>query len=113
MNIDIEIEKADTFLKRLIGLMFKREINKGFLFDLGREKKHGAAIHSFFVFSKFDAVFINEKMEIVDVKKEIKPFKAYIKPKKPSRYILELPPGRTDEEKLKIGKKIDLQKIIK
>ena len=87
-KIETEIEEADSFLKRIRGLMFKKNINKGLLFDLGKEKEKGAAIHSFFVFSKFDAVFINEEMEIVDIKKEIKPFKAYLEPEKPSRYIL-------------------------
>ncbi|MFW5902855.1 MAG: DUF192 domain-containing protein [archaeon] len=108
IKMNIEIEKADTFLKRLIGLMFKKKIDKGLLFDLGREKKQGAAIHSFFVFSRFDAVFLDKNIEIVDIKRKIKPFKPYIKPKKPSRYILELPPGKADEEELKIGGKINL-----
>jgi len=104
--MDIEIKKADTFLKKVKGLMFKKKIEKGLLFDLKKEKKLGASIHSFFVFTEFDAVFLDENMEIVDINKGIKPFTPLIIPEKPSRYILELPPGKTDQENLEKGKTI-------
>jgi len=106
MNIDIE--RADTFLKKVKGLMFKRKIEKGLLFDLKKEKKLKASIHSFFVLTEFDAVFLDKNMEIVDIKKNIKPFKPLITPEEPSRYILELPPGKTEQENLEKGQKIHL-----
>lgn len=106
--MDIEIKKANTFPKKLRGLMFRKKPSHALLIPLKKEKKRGAGIHSFFVFFKFDAVFLNKEKEIVDIKKKIKPFKPLIIPKEPSKYILELPPGKSDEENLEIGQKLDI-----
>lgn len=104
--MDIEIKKADTFLEKLRGLMFRRKIDHGILFDLEEETRLGACIHSIFVFFKFDVIFLNSDKEIVDIRESVRPFKPLIIPKEPVKYILELPEGKIDEKGLNIGQSL-------
>lgn len=102
----INIEKADTFSKKLRGLMFRREFKKPLLFPLERKTRFGASIHSFFVFFPFDILWLDENKKIVDLRENIKPFSFNITPRKKCKYILELPKGSIKKHKLKRGRKI-------
>ncbi len=83
---DVEIEPYIGFFKNMRGLMFSKK--KNILLEVPYESKHQAAIHSFFVFFPFYAIFLNSKKEVVDFKK-MKPFRIY-RPKKPAKYVLEV-----------------------
>lgn len=81
---------ADNFLKRGLGLMFRfKDIDYGLIFDLKTESKERATLHMFFVFIKINVLFLNAEKEIVDIKKNFKPFCMYT-PKKKARYVIEL-----------------------
>lgn len=80
------------------GLMFRRH-PKPLIFPLKKETRLGAAIHSFFVFFKFDVLFLDAQKRIVD-KRTVKPFRLVI-PSAPAKYIVELPAG----SRYKIGEK--------
>ena len=69
--------------------MFSRRRN--IILCLPREGRNRAAIHSFFVFFSFSAVFLNSRREVVDVK-IMKPFRTY-RPRRPARYVLEIGRG--------------------
>lgn len=86
---------CDNTLSRTRGLMFSRHLKKGggLILKADKEGKPDTAIHMFFVFFGIDAVWVNNKMEVVDVKKNIKPFTPLITPRKPARYVIELPKG--------------------
>lgn len=88
----METEMADTFLKKLRGLMFRKGLDHALVFPLNRESRMGASIHSLFVFFPFDAVFLNEKKQVVDAR-TVRPFTWNVTPKKPAKYIIELPEG--------------------
>lgn len=80
------LEKCDSFLKRFRGLMFSKR--RDLLFDLSKEKKLGAMIHTFFVFFPIRVYWLNEKKEIVDYKM-VKPFRIAV-PNGKARYVVEI-----------------------
>jgi len=83
---------ADDFLSRALGLMFssRKDFDYALIFDLGRTTLVGAGIHMFFVFYSINVLFLDNSRRVVDIKKNLKPFRMY-SPKKPARYIIELP----------------------
>ncbi|MDD5224691.1 MAG: DUF192 domain-containing protein [bacterium] len=82
----IEVECCRGFWNVFRGLMFSRR--KNILLVLPREGRNRAAIHSFFVFFPFQAVFINSRNEVVDSKR-MKPFRVF-RPRKPASHVLEV-----------------------
>jgi len=88
-KITLEVRKL-SFFGRFRGLMFRinSEITENLLFEFGR--KNRIAIHSFFVFFCFLAVWIDEKNNVVDFK-IVKPFKPYISSKKNFFKLVEIP----------------------
>ncbi len=104
-KIKVKIELADTMLKKLKGLMFRKNLNHALVFILNKKTRIGASIHSFFVFFPFDIIWLdNEK--IVDLKEKVKPFTFNITPEKPSNIFIELPAGTIKKAGLKKGMKI-------
>ena len=81
---NIEIREADTFFKRLFGLMFKKNITYGILF------KNCRSIHTFFMTDIIDIIATDENDIIVKTYKNIKPNKIIVAPK-PTKNIYELP----------------------
>jgi hypothetical protein len=101
-----EFELADTMLKRARGLMFRRSIKKPLLFIMPAESREFSTIHSFFVFFPFDAVFLDSKGIVVDIRRGIKPFTVSIAPKKPAKYILEMKDGEAKRRGIKVGSRL-------
>lgn len=83
----IDVKKL-SFFSMFLGLMFKSRNTENLLFDFRYEDKH--AIHSFFVFFRFIAIWLNDKDEVVDIS-IVKPFTMLIKPEKECRKLIELP----------------------
>jgi len=106
-----EFELADTLFKRARGLMFRRNIEKPLLFILPAESRELSSIHSFFVFFPFDAVFLNSKGVVVDIKENIKPFRLRITPKKPAKYIIEMNGGEAERRGISIGDRPPKERI--
>ena len=76
-------------LNQAIGLMFsRREKASALLFKFDKPIK--LAIHSWFVFFPFIAIWFDENNKIIDLK-EIRPFTHYIKPKKSFKKLIEIP----------------------
>ena len=59
-NKKISIIKADSFMKRLFGLMFKKEIDYGMYFPKCN------AIHTFFMKSNIHVIAVDENDKIID-----------------------------------------------
>ena len=95
----IEIKYADNYFKRLIGLMFKKDIDYGLLFIL----RYGSGIHTCFMRFNIDVYFLDGNKIIYD-KITLKPWK-YYNPSKKAKYILET---KENSLNLNIGDKIDL-----
>lgn len=83
---NISIREAKSFKDRLIGLMLKKNISYGLLFNNCR------SIHTFFMKEEIDIIATDENDNIIKEYKNIKPWKILIAPKKTKR-IYELPKG--------------------
>ena len=81
--------KFCNWFEKFSGLMFvKREKAKALLF--GFQKPVRQAIHSYFVFFPFVAVWLDGKNKIVEVK-SVKPFNLFVRPKKNFCKLVEVP----------------------
>ncbi len=98
----IEIKYADNYIKRLLGLMFKKDIDYGLLFIL----KYGSSIHTCFMNFTIDVYFLDENKTVFE-KVTLKPWKFY-KPSKKAKYILET---KKNYINLKKGEKLELNKL--
>ena len=98
----IKIKYADNYLKRLFGLMFKKDIDYGLLFIL----KYGSSIHTCFMNFTIDVYFLDKNKTVFE-KVTLKPWKFY-KPSKKAKYILET---KKNYINLKKGEKLELNKL--
>lgn len=73
-----------------LGLMFARKPRPTLLRNR-RETRFGSGIHMFFVFFPLDIIWLDSEYKIVDIRKNVKPFTGPYYPKKPAKYVLELP----------------------
>lgn len=83
----LEVEEAKG-IKKFVGLMFKRRDTDNLIFYFSRNES--VAIHSFFVWFKFLAVWLDEQNNVVDLT-VVRPFRFYVLPKKKARKLIELP----------------------
>ncbi|MBU1197957.1 DUF192 domain-containing protein [Candidatus Micrarchaeota archaeon] len=101
-----DFELAATPWQKTKGIMLRKNLLKPVLFILKKASRSRAAIHSFFCYFEFDAVFLDEKKRIVDIRTDIPPFQPFIRPKKAAKYIIEAPAGSAKKLDLKIGDKL-------
>lgn len=85
-----------NFLGKFIGLMFSfRQKAKILLFNFKRKKK--IKIHSIFVFYPFIALWLDDKNQVVDMKR-VKPFMPRISPKKIAFKLIEIPINKSNKK---------------
>ena len=65
----IEVELADTTYKRIVGLMFKKNIQKGLLLSPNN------SIHTFFMKESIDVIYLNKHNKIVRISQNMKPWR--------------------------------------
>lgn len=109
-NKIVTVQIANNFLTRLLGLMFKREIDYPLLFKIPQRfnSPSRSAIHTCFMLVEIIAVFIDENNEVFEIAR-LKPWK-YYKPKKSARYVIEFNEEDYFKCKLKIGDRIKIKK---
>ena len=98
----MKIIYADTFLKRFLVLLCKKEFNEALLFT----NLVDSSIHTLFMRFEIDVYFIEDDLTVFD-KVSLKPWRFY-KSSKSAKYILETKKNRLDYE---IGDKVDLDFI--
>ena len=81
--------RCESILQKTRGLMFSKK--KTPLFEWVVEKKQ--PIHMFFVFFPIDLFYLNKNKEVIEIKKNIKPFSCY-NPKKPCMFLIEAPTNK-------------------
>ena len=86
-KINITVKKLN-FLGRFSGLMFKSEKIRNLLFDFYYPRKW--AIHSYFVFFDFLAVWLDEKNRVMETR-IVKPWTFSVKPEKKFKKLIEIP----------------------
>ncbi|MFH0700832.1 MAG: DUF192 domain-containing protein [Candidatus Woesearchaeota archaeon] len=83
------ISKKEIICKSLfsqgIGLMFHRRQNLIMIFP----KERTVQLHNFFVFYSIDVLLLDEKMRIVEIKRNFRPFTCWNSQQK-GKYLLEL-----------------------
>ncbi|MDR1417777.1 MAG: DUF192 domain-containing protein [Endomicrobium sp.] len=93
-TINIEIKIAKTFLSRLLGFMFKKNVKYAILL------KNCRSVHTFFMRFNIDIVFLDKENKIIKVVKNVKPFRIVL-PIKNSFSILEVPSNILNIENIK------------
>jgi len=98
-----EVEMADSILKKVTGVMFRRHLPPGFamIFDMGMETRANIAIHMVFV--SIDVVYLDDTRKIVDIKRRLRPWIGVAIPRRRARYAIEMPAGAAEEHGLKEG----------
>ncbi|MDD3083422.1 MAG: DUF192 domain-containing protein [Candidatus ainarchaeum sp.] len=104
-KIGIKVRFANTSWQRLKGLMFEdtKKFDYALIFDFPKESIIGCSIHMIFVFFPIDVLFLNKEKKVVD-KITLLPFTPNYTPKKPAKYVIEMPNEKA--KKIKIGDKI-------
>ena len=82
--------KKCNFFQMFRGLMFRRKENAPVLLLFDFNKPRRQAIHSWFVFFPFFAVWLDDKNEIIEIKK-VKPWKFCVFPKQKFCKLIEIP----------------------
>ncbi|MEK6819273.1 MAG: hypothetical protein AABY10_05065 [Nanoarchaeota archaeon] len=95
------------FLSKYFGLMFKSKQTDNLLFEFS--KTENGAIHSFFVFFEFLAVWLDKDNNVLELK-IVKPFTLFVKPMIRADKLVEIPLNYRNKRiiNLLVGKKKDL-----
>ena len=87
--LDLDSVRKVSFSCKILGLMFRSRRNaEALLFDF--KKPTAMAIHSFFVFFPFVAVWLNDKNEVIECQ-IVRPWIFHVKPKSEFTKLIELP----------------------
>lgn len=95
----LEIKYCNNFFNRLLGLMFKKNINECLCFPKCN------SIHTFFMLKKIDVIMTNKEYKILYIYKNVKPYRIIL-PKKDVYYTFEFPVNKFN---FKINEKIKVE----
>jgi uncharacterized protein len=104
VTIPYHIEMADSFFKRLKGLMFRKDPIK----NEGLWIVPCNAVHMFFMKFPLDIVLLSERNEVIGFHHCLQPWKM-IKPVKNAYSTLELPAGSVEKLGIRIGSIIQVK----
>jgi uncharacterized membrane protein (UPF0127 family) len=101
---------CDTFLTRLRGWMFSKQIQKqeAIILADNKDSRFDAAIHMFFMNFDLAVVWVNQDMLVVDVC-YAKRWRPFYMPKAPARFIIEAHPERLTD--FKIGDRLIFENV--
>ena len=103
-NLDIasEVTYCNSFLRRGLGLMFRRPLreNQAFVFVERQESLAATAITMLFVFFPIAVIWLNSDKRVVD-KVLARPWRPFYAPNQPARYYIEAHPSALD--KVEVG----------
>ena len=91
---------CDFFLSQTRGLMFRKKHN--LIMKFPEEKK--IALHMFFVFYSIDVLLLNRHKEIVEIKRNFRPF-TFWRSKEKVKYVVEL----AFPEEYKVGDRVEIK----
>jgi len=107
------VEIADSQTKRLLGLMYRKNLDKnsGMLFIFEKENIYPFWMKNTFI--PLDMIWIDEKQRVAFIKESAQPCKTNIcpstTPDKKAKYVLEINAGLTKELGINIGDTVDLK----
>lgn len=91
---------CNSFFSQARGLMFRSK--KNVVMVLSKERK--ISLHMFFVFYPIDVLILNKNKEIVEIKKNFKPF-TFWNSKEKGKYVVEL----AFSGEYKVGDKVEIK----
>lgn len=102
-KVSIKVKKVSE-LGKISGLMFHRKETQNLLFHF-QGKSVSIAIHSWFVFFPFLAVWLDSRQRVIEYK-IVKPFTCIIRPSKPFKSLVEIPLNKRNRRVVKtlVGK---------
>ena len=107
-NLKLNLIVADTFIKKAIGLMYRKSIGRseGMLFKFGRDGYNGIWMKNM-LFS-IDIIWLDRDGKIVDYVEDAKPCRKTFgcevyKPRSKARYIIEVNSGFVKKSNVKMG----------
>ena len=102
------ISKKEIICKNIFsqarGLMFRRKQNLVMIFTPERK----ISLHNLFVFYPIDVILLNKKMEVVEIKRDFKPFTFWTSKNK-AKYVIELGKDNSKNVDVKIKNKIEIK----
>ncbi len=106
-HLEFDVKIANTFTKRLVGLMFKKDAKIPLLFEIPKLKnRNRSAIHTCFMRFEIVIIFIGYDDEIFEIA-TLKPWQYYT-PKKGAKYIIEFEKNEFEKYDLEVNDKIKL-----
>ncbi len=92
-----KVRLASSSWEKLKGLMFENVnlFDYALVFLLSKESILNATIHMMFVFFPIDVVYLDKNKKVVDIVRGLQPFTPSCVPKKPSKFFIELPVGKS------------------
>ncbi|MCX6804390.1 MAG: DUF192 domain-containing protein [Candidatus Diapherotrites archaeon] len=101
-----KVKFASNTWERTKGLMFENEnkFNYALVFDFPFESQLRTSLHMLFVFFPIDVLFLNKNKVVVDIA-TLEPFSLNYTPKKPAKYVIEMPKGKAI--RVKLGQKAE------
>jgi hypothetical protein len=104
-------EVTASFLKRALGLMFRKELEKdrGLLIRFSPLLKSRAAIHSFFMRFPIDLIFFDERLCVVELA-TLKPWQFYT-PKAVSSGVIEVNASTISEKNIEVGDELIFREL--
>jgi uncharacterized membrane protein (UPF0127 family) len=95
--ISQEGQVANTFFKRLVGLMFKKSIGPEYALIF----YNATSIHTFFMRFPIDIIFLDKNNQIIRISQALKPWRMVFCSH--SKVTIELPAHKTKENSSKVG----------
>lgn len=107
--MDVKIKDLGNFrilkskLEVFTGLRFSRKLKdkEGVILVNFNEDRFSMVADMLFVFYSIDMAFLNSRKEVVDIRRNVKPFISLVVPKKNCKYLMEMKSG--EMKNLKIG----------
>ena len=93
-----EANMAATFWRRLVGLLGKAALAPG----QGLVIEPCRSIHTMFMRFSIDAVFVDQKLIVIQIVSHLKPFRASVAGSH-SRAVVELPAGTVERTNTRVG----------
>jgi hypothetical protein len=93
---------AKTWMERMVGLLGKKRLEDG----EGLVIEDCSAIHTFLMKFPIDVLFLDEEMKVIATLSHLKPFRIAIRRK--GRVVVELPSGKIEESKTKMGDMVEI-----
>ncbi|GGG00598.1 DUF192 domain-containing protein [Paenibacillus abyssi] len=100
-----ELREAQTFLRRLKGLMFTNHLPSG----TGLHLAPCQSIHTFFMNYAIDVIYLDDQQQIVGIENKLQPGKLG-QVFRNSVSVIELPAGTLENSKTRVGHTVRFQK---